>query len=115
MHKSRKFEGDDLRKFDPKFQEPKFSEYLNCIKKLEEWVRQKYKKPLYALAIRWALDKGISSALWGARHPTQLDGLDEIWDWKLNESDMLEIDKIIDDSISDPISPKFMAPPSRNP
>ncbi len=115
MDKNRRFEGDDLRKIDPKFQEPKFSEYLNCTKKLEEWAHRKYNKPLYALAVRWALDKGISSALWGARHPDQLDGLNEIWNWKLNESDRLEIDKIISDSISEPISPKFMAPPSRNP
>ncbi len=113
MDQHKKFEGDDLRKVDPKFQEPRFSEYLRCTKKLEKWAKEKHNKSLLALAIRWVLDKGISVALWGARRPDQMDGVEEISGWKLTPADMAEIDQILLESIRSPVGPEFMAPPSR--
>jgi aryl-alcohol dehydrogenase-like predicted oxidoreductase len=106
------YEGDDLRKIDPKYQEPALSAYLRCTKKLETWAKEKYNKPLLVLAIRWVLDKGISSALWGARHPNQLDGIDQVWGWKLTTADFAEIDQILKE-IPTPLNAAFMAPPSR--
>ncbi len=87
MQKNRQFTGDDLRKIDPKFQEPHYSDYLRCVKRLEEWAQEKYRKPVLALAFRWALDKGIHIGLWGARHPQQMEGIEAIWGWTLKESD----------------------------
>ena len=111
MKKDRQFQGDDLRKEDPKFQEPRFSEYLDCAGQLDRWVKEKYHRSVLALAVRWALDKGIDVALWGARNPEQLNPISTIWDWKLTKGDLLEIDRIIDETISMPIGPEFMAPP----
>lgn len=113
MGKDRQFQGDDLRKTDPKFQEPRFTQYLKCTEELKTWSQQKYRRPLLALAIRWALDKGISIALWGARKPEQMDGLSTVWGWKLNEQDFKEIDQIIKKNVTTPMGPEFMAPPSR--
>ena len=45
--------------------------------------------------MRWALDKGINIALWGARNPGQMEGIETIWGWKLKESDFIEIDQIL--------------------
>lgn len=112
MHKDMNFQGDDLRKVDPKFQEPRFSRYLACVEQLKKWARQKHKRSVLSLAVRWALDKGIDSALWGVRKPEHLDEMNEIWGWKLNTADFQEIDQILHETIELPVSPEFMAPPS---
>jgi len=111
MSLERHFEGDDLRKVDPKFQEPRFSSYLRCVEALNDWSMQKHRRSVLALAVRWALDKGISIALWGARKPEQVEGLKEIWGWKLSPSDFQEIDRILKEHVPNPIGPGFMAPP----
>ncbi len=113
MSKERHFKGDDLRKDDPKFQEPHFSEYLTCIARLQDWVKKKYNKPLIALAIRWSLDKGIDVALWGGRKPEQMEGIDPIWGWKLTRQDFEEIDRIKRETLLTPLPQKMMAPPDR--
>lgn len=111
LNKERRFVGDDLRKTDPKFQEPRFSAYLQCVDRLQEWVKRKHKRSILALAVRFALDKGISVALWGARKPEQLEGLEEIAGWKLSAQDFKEIDHILNSTIQAHIGPEFMAPP----
>jgi len=108
------FRGDDLRKIDPKFKEPRFTQYLRCVDRLQEWVDDKYQKPLIALAVRWVLDSGISIALWGARKPEQLKDIDSIWNWKLTPQDLMEIHHILQETIKNPIGPEFMAPPTRD-
>jgi aryl-alcohol dehydrogenase-like predicted oxidoreductase len=113
MRKDTLFKGDDLRKVDPKFQEPRYSQYLNAVSYLDEWVNNTYHRSLIALAIRYCLDKGINIALWGARTPEQLKGLQDIWDWKLSKKDLEKIDKIVKETITNPVGPEFMAPPAR--
>lgn len=107
------FKGDDLRKSDPKFKPPKFLDYLKCVKILENWSMDKFKRPVAALAVRWSLDNNISVALWGARKPEQLELIDSVWGWKLSKDDLLEIDRIVAETIPDPVGPQFMAPPSK--
>lgn len=111
--KETQFEGDDIRKIDPKFRDPRLTQYLQCVDRLKDWAQEKYQKPLIALAARWALDKGISVSLWGARKPEQLDDIDSIWGWKLHHDDFNEIDQILAETITHPVGPEFMAPPSR--
>ena len=113
MSKQRVFKGDDLRKSDPKFQEPHFSEYLRCIEQLKKWVEKKHHRPLLALAVRWSLDKGTNVALWGARKPDQLNDLDNVWGWKLSAEDFAEIDQIMKETITHPVEPGNMGPPAR--
>jgi aryl-alcohol dehydrogenase-like predicted oxidoreductase len=68
-----------------------------------------------ALALRWLLDReGVGVALWGARHPGQLDPIDTIGDFRLDEEAMTQVDRILADAVSDPVGPEFMAPPSRS-
>lgn len=114
MSKNREFKGDDLRKgMDPKFKEPHFSDYLKCSEELKIWVERKYKKPLIALAVRWALDKGINIALWGARSSEQLVDMESVFGWKLSEEDFKEIETILSKNIKHPVGPDFMSPPLR--
>lgn len=112
MTADRQFEGDDLRRTDPKFQQPRFGQYLTAVEDLKV-IADKYGKSMLALAIRWVLDRGPTIALWGARKPEQISGVDEAFGWTLEEADMTAIDSILTRDIPDPVGPEFMAPPTR--
>jgi aryl-alcohol dehydrogenase-like predicted oxidoreductase len=114
MNPDSRFEGDDLRQTDPKFQAPRFAQYLEVVALLDRFARQNYGKRVIHLALRWVLDQpGVSSALWGARHPGQLDPVGDVMGWKLDDAALTEIDRIVRDAIKDPVGPEFMAPPAR--
>jgi aryl-alcohol dehydrogenase-like predicted oxidoreductase len=110
-----KFEGDDLRKVDPKFQGERFPQYLSAVRELEDLARERFGKSVLALAVRWVLDQGPTIALWGARRPDQLDPIGEIDGWTIDESSKRDIDEILVRCVSDPVAPDFMAPPTRRP
>lgn len=107
------FEGDDIRNADPKFQMPRYQQYLNAVTELDNYARQHYGKNVLALAVRWVLDKGRTIALWGVRHPGQLNEIDDMMGWKLTAEDMKNVDAILEKNITDPVGPEFMAPPTR--
>jgi aryl-alcohol dehydrogenase-like predicted oxidoreductase len=107
------FTGDDLRRTDPKFIEPRFSQYLSAVQKLDLLARNRFGKRVIHLAVRWMLDKGITTALWGARHPEQLEPVNGVSGWQLDAAAMIEIDQILRETVTDPVGPEFMAPPSR--
>jgi aryl-alcohol dehydrogenase-like predicted oxidoreductase len=108
------FKGDDLRKVDPKFQQPRLGDYLAAVARLDAFARERYGKTVLALAVRWLLDRGKIVALWGARHPDQLAPVKDVMDWTLDGSAMREIDRILAETIKDEVGPEFMAPqPSR--
>jgi aryl-alcohol dehydrogenase-like predicted oxidoreductase len=113
MRADSKFEGDDLRRTDPKFQQPRFAQYLAAVERLDRFAQQSFGKRVIHLAIRWMLDQGITTALWGARHPGQLQPVDEVSGWWLDAPAKAEIDRILNATISEPIGPEFMAPPAR--
>ena len=112
MRPDSKFEGDDLRRTDPKFQQPRFGEYLAAVARLDQLAQQRFHKRVIHLAIRWMLDQGITTALWGARHPGQLQPVGEVSGWRLDAAAKAEIDRILSAEISDPVGPEFMAPPA---
>jgi aryl-alcohol dehydrogenase-like predicted oxidoreductase len=108
------FPGDDLRGSDPKFQPPRFQQYLKAVKQLDRFASANYGKRVVHLALRWILDKqGEGFALWGARRPDQLDPLDQVYGWKLDAAAMAEIDKILAATVVNPVGPEFMAPPGK--
>jgi aryl-alcohol dehydrogenase-like predicted oxidoreductase len=107
------FTGDDLRKSDPKFQQPRLRHYLSAVEALRRFARERHGKTVLALAVRWILDQGPTVALWGARRPDQLDGVDAAFGWKLDADDLRRIDALLAEHITDPIGPEFMAPPER--
>src|SRR5258706_1574650 len=108
-----RFEGDDLRKVDPKFQQPRLRQYLTAVQYLQQLAQMSYGKSVLALAVRWILDQGGTVALWGARKPEHLASIDEVLGWSINDVDMALIDHILKDQIREPVGPEFMAPPAR--
>ena len=114
MNRDTRFDGDDLRRTDPKFQPPRFAQYLDAIELLDQFAQKNYGKRVIHLALRWVLDQpGVTAALWGARHPGQLDPVGDVMGWTLDDSAVRDIDRIIRDTVTDPVGPEFMAPPAR--
>jgi len=112
--KDTKFTGDDLRKLDPKFQEPRFSQYLRAISELDAFAKKNYGKRVMDLGVRWALDQpGVTIALWGARRPDQVADVGKIDGWSLDASAREEIERIVNGAVKEPVGPEFMAPPAR--
>jgi aryl-alcohol dehydrogenase-like predicted oxidoreductase len=114
MNAERQFEGDDLRQVDPKFQQPRFDQYLAAVSALDAFARDYAGKDVMALALRWLLDQpGHSVALWGARRPEQLDPVGNVEGWRLDSGALAQIDRIIAEHVTSPVGPEFMAPGTR--
>ena len=113
-HRGMTFDSKDIRNYDPKFQEPRFSQYRMAVERLTAFARDHYGKSVLELAARWVLDRpGISVALWGAKRPEQLDAVAGVMGWKLDPNAMAEIDKIVAESVTDPVGPEYLSPKVR--
>jgi len=113
LQEDARFQGDDLRLTDPKFQPSRYAQYLAAVRRLDQFASDSYGKRVIHLAARWILDQGSTTALWGARHPDQLQPIDEVFGWSLDTAAKAEIDRILQGSVTDPVGPEFMAPPPR--
>lgn len=114
VHRGMNFDKGDIRRVDPKFREPRFSQYITAVERLSAFAKERYGKSVLELAVRWVLDRpGVSVALWGAKRPEQLDAVSGVMGWKLNASAMTEIDRIVNESITDPVGPEYLAPAVR--
>jgi aryl-alcohol dehydrogenase-like predicted oxidoreductase len=109
MRRDSVFDGDDLRRTDPKFQEPRYPQYLTAVQSLDRLARERFGKRVIHLAVRWMLERGITSALWGARHPAQLDPAAEVIGWSPSADRLGNIDRIIREIVTDRIGPEFGA------
>lgn len=49
----------------------------------------------------------------GARKPEQIEAVSEITGWTLSSEDKKDINTILEQTISNPVGPEFMAPPTR--
>lgn len=111
VHRGMKFEDGDIRAVDPKFQEPRFSQYMTAVERLTAFARERFGKSIIELAARWVLDRpGVSVALWGAKRPDQLDAVSGVMGWKIDADAMGEIDGIVSGSVKDPIGPEYLTP-----
>jgi len=108
------FEGDDLRRIDPKFQPPRLAQYLEAVRQLDELAQRRFQRRVIHLAVRWMLDQGISVALWGGRHPDQVEAALGVAGWSLNRVNREIIERIVNAAVTDPVGPEFMAPPQRS-
>jgi aryl-alcohol dehydrogenase-like predicted oxidoreductase len=113
MRPDTSFDGDDLRRIDPKFQAPRFAQYLDAVRQLDEFAQRRFHRHVIHLAVRWMLDRGISVALWGGRYPDQLLPALDVAGWSLNSANRELIERIVATAIADPVGPEFMAPRAR--
>jgi aryl-alcohol dehydrogenase-like predicted oxidoreductase len=111
IERGKTFARNDIRSVDPKFQEPRLSQYLTAVERLGKFARERYGKTVPELAARWVLDQpGVTVALWGARRPDQLDIAGGVSGWQLDAAAMAEIDRILAASVTDPIGPEYLTP-----
>jgi aryl-alcohol dehydrogenase-like predicted oxidoreductase len=114
MNADTRFPHSDLRTHDPKFKAPHYAEYIAAVSALDRFAQQQFGKRVIHLAARWVLDRSPNTiALWGARHPAQLDPVQDVLGWKIDAGAMAEIDEIVARHVRTPIGPEFMAPPER--
>jgi aryl-alcohol dehydrogenase-like predicted oxidoreductase len=113
MRPDTKFDGDDLRRIDPKFQAPRFAQYLDAVRQLDELAQRRFHRRVIHLAVRWMLDQGISVALWGGRHPDQVEAALGVAGWSLNAVHRALMELIVNTAVRDPVGPEFMAPLQR--
>lgn len=112
MSHDSKFSGDDLRNDDPKFQSPRFEQYLKAVEEMTEIARS-YNKTMAQLAVRWVLQQpGCSIALWGARHPEQVMGMSGASGWTISDADLEMIHELLMKYAPETFGPDFMAPPN---
>lgn len=112
MRRDTAFAAGDIRGEDPKFQAPRFHQYLEAVEALDRFARENYGKRVLHLAVRWILDQpGASVVLWGARRPEQLGAVPEVFGWSLDAAALKRIDEIVSDKVKDPVGPEFLAPP----
>jgi aryl-alcohol dehydrogenase-like predicted oxidoreductase len=114
MRPDTRFAGDDLRRIDPKFQPPRFAQYLDAVAQLDKFAQVRFRHRVIQLAVRWVLDQGVSVALWGGRHPDQVQSALGVAGWSLDIVDRQVIERIVNTAIKDPVGPEFMAPPARS-
>jgi aryl-alcohol dehydrogenase-like predicted oxidoreductase len=87
---------------------------MTAVERLATFARERYGRSVLELAVRWVLDRpGVSVALWGARRPEQLDAVAGVLGWKLDAAAMAEIDRIVEESITDPVGPEYLTPSVR--
>ena len=111
MDKDYTFKKGDLRRnADPKFQGETFERHLEAVEKLKDFASKELDQSVLNLAVRWILDKGVDSAIWGARRPEQVT-FDEVAGWQLMEKQIEEIESIVEETVENPVAPAFMAPP----
>jgi hypothetical protein len=82
------------------------------VQRLNQLAREHFGRHVIELAVRWLLDQGITVAFWRARHPGQLQPVEEVTGWRLNVATKAEIDRVRRETITDPVGAKFMAPPA---
>jgi aryl-alcohol dehydrogenase-like predicted oxidoreductase len=114
MRSDTTFQGDDLRRVDPKFQPPRFAQYLDAVRQLDEFAQRRFNRRVIHLAVRWMLDQGISVALWGGRRPDQVQAALGVTGWSLHRAEREQIERIVNTAIIDPVGPEFMAPLQRS-
>ncbi len=84
---------------------------MTAVERLSSLARERFGKSIIELAARWVLDRpGVSVALWGAKRPDQLDAVAGVMGWKIDSEAMAEIDRIVADSVTDPVGPEYLTP-----
>lgn len=87
----------DHRRREPYFQEPEFSVNLKLLDRLRP-IAEANSKTLAQLAIVWVLRrKEITSAIVGARRPSQIEDTASAGDWVLSKKEIRAIDTILAD------------------
>ena len=86
----------DWRRRNENFREPKLSANLALVDGLRP-IAERNDRSLAELSIAWVLRRPeVTAAIVGARRPDQIEGTAPAGDWVLSETDLAEIDRLLD-------------------
>lgn len=86
---------DDHRRRSPDFREPQFSAALELVEQLKK-IAERNDRTCAQLAISWVLRRPeVTSAIVGARRPSQIIETAPASDWNLSKKDIEEIEKLL--------------------
>jgi len=86
---------DDHRRKDPRFQEPELSANLKLVEDLHS-IAERNGKTVAQLAIAWVLRRPeVTSAIVGARHPSQIEETFVAGDWTLSKEEISAIEGLL--------------------
>lgn len=86
---------DDHRHNDPDFKEPKLTDNLEIVQRLQ-LIAARENKTIAQLAIAWVLRHSqVTSAIVGARKPEQIEQTSKAADWQLSDENIKEIEMIL--------------------
>lgn len=79
---------DDWRKHDARFQEPRLSEHLALVERLEK-VADRHETSAGAVAVAWTLtNRAVDGAIVGFRRPDQVDPIVDAANLELTNDDL---------------------------
>ncbi|MCX8007398.1 MAG: aldo/keto reductase [Coriobacteriia bacterium] len=90
-------EPSDPARRAPMYHGEQYRRHLAAVEALDDLAQRRYGRRVIHLAVRWLLDRpGISAVLWGARKPEQLDQVEGVWGFEVEEPDFAAIDAIVE-------------------
>jgi len=79
-----------------------YRRHLRAVERIDAHARECHARGVLPFALRWVLDQpGLTTALWGARRPEQLDPLDDVFGWTLDADDYATVDAIIAEELGE--------------
>lgn len=86
---------EDHRSRDPKFADPQLTINLEMVEGLKK-IAAGHNRTVAQLAIAWVLRRSeVTSAIVGARRPSQIEGTAPAGDWELTDDDLAAIDQLL--------------------
>lgn len=107
------FKDHPVKKADPKFQAPRYRQYLEAVSNIDAFVREEHDRTVLDLGIQWILGHDNTIALWGGWKPEHMEPVNEVFGWKPDPGTRDRVRDIIKKTIRDPVGPGFLAPPTR--
>jgi aryl-alcohol dehydrogenase-like predicted oxidoreductase len=91
---------DDHRRRHPDFKEPRFSITLELVEQLKK-IADRNGKTCAQLAVSWVLRRDeVTTAIVGARRPSQIKETAPASDWNLSKKDIEEIEKLLTEYVT---------------
>ncbi|MCQ6961751.1 aldo/keto reductase [Methanolobus chelungpuianus] len=107
------FSSHPVKKADPKFQSPRYQQYLEAVGRIDDFMKEKHGRTVLDLAVQWILGYDNTIALWGGWKPEHMEPVSEIFGWKPDPETRDQVVEIIRKTVKDPVGPGFLEPPTR--
>jgi len=107
------FREHPVKKADPKFQPPRYLQYLEAVDRIDGFIREKHGRTVLDLAIQWILGYDNTIALWGGWKPEHMEPVNDVFGWQPDQETRDRVVEMIKRTVKDPVGPGFLAPPTK--